>query len=123
MSYVQRQTVKLTTDASGAATGYTANVTGSVSAIRYVKTDFADGSTFTVTNETTGETIWTQTGVNASATVAPRQAVHSTAGVADLFAAAGTAVPDRIALANDRISIVISAGGNTKTGTFYFTLD
>ena len=123
MSYTQRQTVAVTTAADGSATAYSDPVSGKVSQIRYVKTDFADGSTITITAETTGENLWVQTGVNASATVAPRQATHSTAGVASLFAAAGTAVTDKIALFSDRIKIAIASGGNTKTATFYITME
>lgn len=122
--HVTRLAVTVTTDASGAATAYSPAITaGALSQIRYVKTDFADGSTFTITSEATGETLWTESAVNASATRAPRQATHSTAGAASLYAGAGTAVNDRIALANDRIKIVIAAGGNTKTGVFHFVLN
>lgn len=122
MSFVQRETVTVTTDASGDATAYSGPVTGRILTVRYVKTDFANGSTFTLTSEATGETIWTEAAVNASATRAPRQATHSTAGAASLFAAGGTAVTDHIAVANDRIKIVVSAGGNTKTGVFHLTI-
>jgi hypothetical protein len=121
--FVQRQAVTVTTAADGSATVYSENVTGLLSQIRYVKTDFADGSTFTITNEATGETLWGESSVNASATRAPRQATHSTAGAAALYAAAGTAVNDKIALANDRIKIVIASGGNTKTGVFHFVIE
>ena len=79
MSYVQTHRVTVTTDGSGDATAYTPHVTGLISQIRYVKTDYADGVDFVVTNDTTGEVIWDQDDVNASATVAPRQATHSTA--------------------------------------------
>lgn len=120
--YTQRHTVTLTTDATGAATGYTPVVSGLLSQIRYVKNDFADGVDFTITSEVTGETLWSQNDVNASATVAPRQPTHSTAGVASLYAAGGTAVNDKIAICNDRIKIVIAAGGDTKSGTFYIVL-
>lgn len=124
MSYAQRIAVSVTTIADGSATAYSSEVvTGKLSQIRYVKTDFADGSTFTITSEATGETLWTETGVNASATRAPRQATHGTDGVASLYAAAGTAVQDKIALANDRIKIVIANGGNVTTGTFHFVLE
>lgn len=123
MSYARRLTVSVTTAADGSATAYSSGIDyGLLSQIRYVKTDFDNGSTFTITSEATGETLWTETGVNASATRAPRQATHSTAGAAALYAAAGTAVNDMIAIANDRIKIVISAGGNVKTGTFHFLL-
>ncbi len=120
--YAQRLTVSVTTAADGSATAYSAPVTGELSQIRYVKTDFDNGSTITITSEATGETLWAETGVNASATRAPRQATHSTAGAAALFAAGGAAVNDKIALANDRIKIVIAAGGNVKTGTFVILL-
>ena len=37
--------------------------------------------------------------------------------------AAGTAVQDKIALAKDRVKIVIASGGNVKTGTFHIVID
>lgn len=117
---VQRLSVSVTTAADGSATSYSSTVTGVLQQIRYVKTDFADGSTFTITAEATGETLWTESAVNASATRAPRQATHSTAGAASLYAAGGAAVTDGIGLAVDRVKIVIASGGNTKTGTFHF---
>jgi hypothetical protein len=92
-------------------------VTGRIQTIRYVKTDFANGVDFTVTAEATGETIWTQNDVNASATVAPRQPTHSTAGAAALYAAGGAAVNDHIVLATDRVKVVVAQGGATKSGT------
>lgn len=123
MSYAHRLTVQVTTDSGGAATVYSDVIPyGSLSQIRYVKTDFANGVDFTITAEATGETLWAESDVNASATRAPRQATHSTAGAAALFASGGEAVRDRIAIANDRIKIVIAQGGDTKTGTFHFVL-
>jgi hypothetical protein len=126
MSYARRLSVSVTTAADGSATVYSDPIDyGQLSQIRYMKPvsgGFDDGSAITITAEATGETLWAQTGVNASATVAPRMATHSTAGVASLFAAGGTAVTDKIAIASDRIKIVIASGGNTKTGTFIFLL-
>lgn len=122
MSYAQRVSVSVTTAADGSATVLSEPVTGLLSQVRYVKTDFADGSTFTITNEHTGETLWGESAVNASATRAPRQATHSTAGVASLYAAAGTAVQDKVALAGDKIKIVIASGGDTKSGMFHFMI-
>lgn len=123
MSYVQRlAAVEVTTAADGSATAFSEVVTGKLSTIRYVKTDFATGVDFTITSEATGETIWTQLNVDASVTVAPRQATHSTAGVAALYAATFP-VNDKIALANDRVKIVIANGGATKTGTFFLVFE
>lgn len=123
MSYAQRLTVEVATDSGGDATVYSDVIPyGSLSQIRYVKTDFANGVDFTITLEATGETLWAESDVNASATRAPRQATHGTDGAAALFAAAGAAVLDRVAIANDRIKIVVAQGGANKSGTFHFTL-
>lgn len=118
MSYVQRHTVSVTTDASGAATAYTPVVTGRVVNVVYTKTDYAVGVDFTVTAEGTGQAIWTGTDVNASTTVAPRQPTHGTDGSASLYAGAGEPIEDQIYLAGDRVKIVVAAGGNAKTGAF-----
>ncbi len=117
--YAERHTVTVVTAADGSATVYSDVITGRIATIVYVKTDFAVGVDFTLTAEATGETIWAQNNVDASAVVAPRQPTHSTAGVAALYAAAGTAVNDSIVLAEDRVKIVIAAGGAAKTGTFH----
>lgn len=126
MSFTRRLTVSVTTASDGSATAYSDPIDyGLMSQVRYVKdgsNGFADGSTFTVTAEATGETLWSESAVNASATRAPRQATHSTAGVAALYAAGGAAVNDKIAIANDRIKIVIASGGATKNGVFHFVL-
>jgi hypothetical protein len=121
--YAERIVIPLTTDASGDCTAYSdRNVTGRVLTVRYVKTDFADGVDFTVTAEATGESIWAESNVNASATRAPRQATHSTAGAAALYAAGGTAVNDHLVLANDRIKVVVAQGGNVKTGALHVVI-
>lgn len=122
MGFAQRVAVTVTTAADGSATAYSDTVTGQISTIRYVKTDFAAGVDFTITSEATGETIWTEADVNASATRAPRQATHSTAGVAALYAAT-FAVNDKIALANDRVKIVIASGGDAKVGVFHIIME
>lgn len=124
MTYARRLTVAVTTAADGSATAYSDPIQyGRLSQIRYVKTDFDNGSTIAITSEVTGETLWTEANVNASATRAPRQATHTTAGAAALYAAGGAAVLDKIAIVQDRIKIVIASGGDTKTGTFVFVLD
>lgn len=118
MSHVERFSVTVTTDADGSATAYSDAVNGLLKQIRYVKTDFADGSTFTITSDETGETLWAETGVNASATRAPRQAVHTTAGVAATYD--GTRATLDLIAVTGKIKIVIASGGNTKTGVFHF---
>jgi hypothetical protein len=120
---MKRFKVTVTTAADGSATAYTPRLSGKLHAIHYVKTDFADGVDFTITDEATGESLWTDTNINASEVVRPRAPVHDQAGAARLFAAGGTAVPDLIAMGNTRIKIVIAAGGNAKIGVFHFVVD
>lgn len=120
---LRRFVVPVTTAADGSATAYSPYLSGYLAQIVYAKTDYANGVDFTITAEATGETLWTESDVNASVSKSPRAATHSTAGVAALYAAAGTAVNDRIALARDRVKIVLAQGGNVKTGTFHIVVD
>lgn len=120
---IRKFTVSLTTDASGDVTAYTPYLSGLVQQVIYTKTDFADGVDFTITVEGTGETVWTESNVNAAVAKLPRAATHSTAGVALLYAAGGAAVANQIAIGRDRIKCVIAQGGNTKTGTLTFLIN
>jgi len=124
VSYIQRYVVTVTTDEKGKGIGYTPAVTGKVSAIRYVKdfsNAYSDDAYVVVTAEATGETIL-EAGVNASATFAPRQVTHTTDGTPSDYASSYP-VLDSICLANDRIKIAVSNGGNTKTGTFHVVIE
>lgn len=108
------------TDASGNATAYlpsSGKCRGLLEMIQYEKVDFADGVDFTITDEITGESLWTDTNINASEIVRPRAPTMDQAGAARLYAAGGTAVPDKIAIVS-RIKIVIAQGGNAKSGKF-----
>lgn len=120
---IRRFIVTATTDADGDAEVYSPVIRGKLVSIRYVKTDFADGVDFVLTGETSGQTIWSEEAVNASATRYPRAPTHSTAGVAALYASGGEAVNDMIALADERIKIVVADGGDTKTGTLHIVID
>jgi hypothetical protein len=123
MAYAQRHVVSITVDASGDGTGYSPVVTGLISTVRYVKTDYADTVDFTITLEATGESVLAVTNTTVSTTWAPRQATHSTAGVASLYASGGTAVNDKIAVADDRIKIVVAQGGVSTSGAFHIVLE
>ena len=114
----RRFIVDVTTASDGSATAYSPYLSGEIVQISYIKTDFADGVDFTITGEAIGQTLWAESNVNAAKNCFPREAIHSTAGVAALYAAGGTSVNDRIALSRDRVKIVIAQGGNTKTGQF-----
>lgn len=120
---IRKFTVPVLTDGSQNATVYTPYLSGYIESIQYIKTDFTNGVDFTITAEATGETIWTDTNIDASETVRPRAATHSTAGAAALYASGGVAVLDRIALGRDRVKIIIGSGGAAKIGTFVVTVD
>lgn len=120
---MRRYKVTVTTAADGTATAYTPRLAGEIASIHYVKTDFVDGVDFTITSEATGENIWTESNVNASTVRNPRAATHSQLGAAALYAAGGTSVLDKIAVASDRVKIVIAQGGATKVGTFHVLVE
>jgi hypothetical protein len=117
-----RYKVTVTTAADGTVTAYSPRISGEIHQIEYVKdgsNGYAAGVDFTITGEATGIGLWTQSDVNASAVVAPRQPTHSQIGVASLYASGGTAVQARVALANDRVKIALAQGGNAKVGVFH----
>jgi len=121
--YAQRVTLSVVTDADGNATAYTPLVSfGALSTVRYAKEDYANGVDFTITLESTGETVWAESNVDAAATKAPRQATHTTAGVAAVYAVGGAAVLAPIVVVNDRFKVVIAEGGDTREGIFHFVL-
>lgn len=121
---LERLEVAITVDGSGNGTGFTpAPVAGHVLAIRYVPdgtSPYATGTVVTITAEVSGQPVLT---VNPLGTIAaqyyPRVAVVSPANAADLFAAGGTAVVDRIPVAGERIKIALTSAGVTTTGKFH----
>lgn len=118
--YVQRFQIPITTDASGAAVAYSEVFSGLISTLIYTKhptNPFDDGVDLTLTIESTGENVWTEANVNASKTVAPRQATHGNDGLPTLVIAGGEPVEDVLAVAYDRLKITVGQGGNTKQGT------
>lgn len=119
---LRRFVVPAVSAADGSGTFYSPYISGFIEAIQYVKTDYTDGVDFTITAEATGETIWTESNVNAAVIKHPRAATHSTAGVAELYAAGGTAVSGKLALSRDRVKIVLASAGNAKTGSFTITV-
>lgn len=123
---MRRYRIPITTDGSGAATVYSPRIAGKIHSVQYVKdgtTPFSNGVDFAVTAEATGENIWTESDVNASAVRYPRAPTHSQAGVAALYASGGTGVFDRIAVASDRVKIVIAQGGASKLGVVHILVD
>ncbi|SEM69053.1 hypothetical protein SAMN04515666_11927 [Bosea lupini] len=120
---MRRQKITVTTAADGSATVYSPRLSGKIHSIHYVKGDYVDGVDFAITAEATGENLWTEANVNASAVRYPRVPTHSPAGAAALYAAGGTGVLASPGLANDRVKIVLAQGGASKTGTFHVLVD
>lgn len=119
---IRKFTVAAVVASDGSGTFYSPFLSGFLESIQYVKTDYADGVDFTITAEATGETLWTESNVNAAVIKHPRAAIHSTAGVAALYASGGTAINDKIALSRDRVKIIIASGGTSTTGSFVITI-
>jgi hypothetical protein len=119
---MKRYKVSVTTAADGSATAYTPRLSGLLYAVHYVPdgtTPYDNTVDMTITSEATGQSLASRTNVSAAFVANPRVATSDAAGTAALFAAGGTAVQDRIALANDRVKIVLAQGGNAKTGVFH----
>ncbi|HUX02261.1 MAG TPA: hypothetical protein VMY35_14950 [Phycisphaerae bacterium] len=116
--HVERHEIEVTTAVGGAVTAYSPVITGRILAIRYAKTDFAAGVDFTITVESSGEGLWTEENVDASKIVYPTAQVHDVVGQT-LTMEGSEPLTDRIHVANDRVKIVIAAGGDAKTGTFH----
>lgn len=110
------QPVTVTTDASGDATVYSDPIAGKLHAIIYKKTDFADTADFTITDEDTTASLWTQANVTASVTKYPRLIAQAAAGT-DLT---GWYVEPVV---TGRAKVVVAQGGDTKTGTFRFVYE
>jgi len=123
---MKRFKVNVTTAADGSATAYTPRLAGKLFAVHYVphgSTPFENTVDVTITSEATGQSLVARTNVSAAFIANPRVATADAAGTAALFAAGGTAVQDKIALASDRIKIVLAQGGNAKVGTFHFLVE
>lgn len=121
---MRRYKVTVTTAADGTVTAYTPQqISGLLHSVHYVPdgiTPYTNTVDMTITAEATGEALVSRTNVAAAFVTYPRAPIADAAGTASLFAAGGTAVQDRIALARDRIKIVLAQGGATKTGVFHF---
>ena len=115
-------TVKIlaTTDGSGDATAYSeASYNGELVAVQWIDGDFADGvdGTLSVTSTDSGVdyTLLTLTDANNDAFYLTRGATSGATGAASLYAAAGTAVNDKMPVVG-KLKLVIAQGGATKTG-------
>ena len=119
---MQRARLTIKTNVDGDGIGYIGKITsGHIWTIRYVKDDYDDGVGIVITGETSGIEILTLAAMNATVTKNPRGNAHEiTDGTDSEYASQDQPVKVLIPLANERIKVVVSAGGNTKSGLFYF---
>lgn len=104
------------------ATAYTPKLNGKLLRIRYVKVDYTAGVDFTITGDDTGESLWTDTNVDASEVVRPRIDVHDQAGV-QLTRDGTRVVCEPYELVDERIKIAIAQAGDAETGIFHFIIE
>jgi hypothetical protein len=125
LSFAQRFDVPVVTAADGSATVFAGPITGKIAAIHWVKPGSGGISNagLALTVEATGESILNVSGVNASASWYPRVALCDVTGAALLFAAGGKPVTDQVALANDRVQLAVTGGGNALAGTLRVVVD
>jgi len=123
---MRRYKLTVTTAADGSATAYSPRVSGVLYAVHYVPdgaAPYENTVDMTVASEATGQALVTRTNVAAAFVANPRVPTSDAAGTASLYAAGGTAVQDKIALAADRVKIVLAQGGNAKKGVFHILVD
>lgn len=117
--FIQRVAVPMTTDAGGNNTSYSGNLVGRLTGLVVSIPDsggIANTANFAVTAEATAEPIVTLTNVATSAPYYPRLQVHDNVGAGKTYD--GTRkIAEPVRLANDRVKIVLTGGGNTKSVT------
>lgn len=112
---MNRYTLSLTTDGSGAGTvTSTEPLNGYVQEVRYNSGTFAGTATYTMTRVDGGGTILNYTATANPWQVSPRQAIHTSAGVALAAATGGSALHDRIPV-DGYVKLVVANGGSAKT--------
>jgi hypothetical protein len=121
--FIERHSLTLTVNASGAATVYSDKaVSGRVLQLRYVPdatTPLDTGADLTITGEDTGVAVATLSNIGTAAfTKVPRQATHGVTGTALVYAGTDP-VAEPVYLAGERLKCVVAQGGVSMTGTLY----
>ena len=120
--YVTRHSVPILTSASSAATVYSPICNGRLLSIQ-LSTGHTMSSTGTIaiTNENTGETLFSLA-MGSGFRKYPRPAVVNSTGGAALASTAGTSFRDTFFLADERIKAVVAHGGAAKVGTLLIAI-
>ncbi len=121
---MRRASLTITTDVDGNGIGYLVSVgsgvdCGYIRAIRYVKNNYDNGVGVVITGEISGIAILTIANMNATVTKFPRGSASKQVDGTDAEYASGYPVKVLIPIVNERIKVVVSSGGDTKTGLFH----
>lgn len=117
---MQMEKVPCTSDAAGnTIVAYTPNkISGLIHSI-YYDGAFDNTADFSISAEDSARAIWAEANLaSAAITKSPRIGTHNTVGVAQLYAAGGSTVNDRIPIYNERVKFSITQPGNSKTSVF-----
>jgi hypothetical protein len=118
--------VDVLTDGSGNFSYTTMPVTGVIEHVRYTPDASAPldtGADLDIVGGRSGIVVANHDDIGTSAfTRAYRQATHGVTGAAALYAAGGTAVNDKIAIAGEVLTLTIAQGGAAKAGVFEIVL-
>lgn len=112
---MQHERITITTVAAGTATIYSRALSGLLRGLYFELGTLDAGTDVTITVEETGAAVLTITNLAAAAWYAIAIPTYTTAGVAALYAAGGTAVNSPLPI-DGRLKIVIAQGGNVTTG-------
>lgn len=100
------------TDSQGAGTAWLGPVTGELVELSYTRVNYEPGAGMTVVSERTGRTIWSETSLAASKTVAVTASVTNSSGATlnNMFAT--------YLAVEDRLIISVTGGGSSRMGVF-----
>ncbi len=106
---------------------FSEKLSGIIHSITYVKNAdgaiaFTDSVDFRITNEETGETIWSEDAVNASETIYPRPFAQKTDGTVLLYATGEEVPVEGFMLFDQRVKFVVIDPGTLKSGIFLIHL-
>lgn len=113
MMIPRRTSITITTAADGSATVYSDKISGFIEMVGVVVGTLTTGFDFTLTTETTLQTLLAETAPGDAEIFYPRQLVNSAAD----GALGSQLIQYGTPIANERIKCVVANGGNAKTGS------
>lgn len=113
MSLPRKEIITITTAADGSATAYSNQITGRIKSVIVAVGTLTTLFDFTLTTETTLQTILVETAPGDAEVFHPRSLINAAAD-----GAVGTAViQEGLSVVSERLKVVVANGGNAKTGT------